>query len=171
MAQQSEQAESQSGEQTCARPGTETIATYVLNTGRSLPKAIDDRLTPQKGNRLNGRNLMVRPDRGNCTSCHAVEDIRKKARTADSTSVTRFGLQGTIGPALDNVASKYTEGELRLLIVNPQIALPTANSVMPAYHHIAGRKRVKKECEGHAILSASEVEDVVAYLMTLKDEQ
>ncbi len=171
FAQQADATKEQDEEQSCVRPGTEQIAKYVLSNGSSLAKAINTRLTPLEGNRLNGRDLMVRADRGNCTTCHAVADIRKKARTADSSSVTRFGIQGTVGPALDGVAAKYTEGELRLLVVNPQIALPNANSIMPAYHHAAGRTRVKKECEGRAILTAQEVEDVVAYLMTLKEKK
>lgn len=156
---------------TCARPGTDQIAAYELSDGSTLAKAINTQLTTQKGNPLSGRGLMVQPDRGNCTTCHAVADIRKKARQADSSSVTKFGLQGTVGPALDGVGSKYTEGELRLLVVNPQKALPKANSIMPAYHFVEARKRVRKECVGRAILTAQEVEDVVAYLLTLKTKK
>lgn len=157
-------------EQSCVRPGTDQIAFYSLSDGTTLAKAINAKLTPTDGNPLKGRSLMVRPERGNCTSCHAVADIRKKARTADSSSVTRFGLQGTIGPALDGVATRLTEGELRLLVVNPQAALPKADSIMPAYHHVTDRNRVRKACVGRAILTAQEVEDIVAYLLTLKDD-
>jgi len=155
-------------EKVCTRPGTDKIASYVLTKGRSLARAIRQPLTGSTGNALKGRGLMTDPDRGNCTACHSVDDIRKKARTADTTSVTRFGLQGTIGPVLDGIAIRYTEGELRLLVVNPQLALPGADSIMPAYHHVEGRNRVKSGCEGRVLLTAEEVEDIVAYLVTLK---
>lgn len=168
VAQESDIASASDDGISCAREGTNQIASYELSAGTNLAKAINTRLTPKDGNPITGRGLMVQPETGNCTTCHAVADIRKKARTSDSTSVTRFGLQGTIGPALDGVADKYTEGELRLLVVNPQVALPKANSIMPAYHHVANRQRVRTECVGHAILTAQEVEDIVAYLMTLK---
>ena len=158
-------------ETSCARPGTNKVASYDLSEGTALPKAINSRLTKEKGNPLSGRGVMISPETGNCTSCHAVQDIRKKARQADSTSVTKFGLQGTVGPALDGIANKFTEGELRLLVVNPQLAFPNADSAMPAYHYIKSRKRVRKECAGRVILTAQEVEDVVAYLLTLKDEK
>jgi len=152
----------------CVRPGTADIAEYKMSAGVTLPNAINTPLTDTKGSAIKGRELMVLEDRGNCTTCHAVADIRKRARTADSTSVTRFGIQGTVASALDGVASKYTEGELRLLIVNPLEALPDAKGVMPAYHHVEGLKRVRSECKGRAILTAQEVEDVLAYLVTLK---
>ncbi|MEL7544485.1 MAG: c-type cytochrome [Pseudomonadota bacterium] len=155
------------GDHPCRRPGTEKIATYELAPGRTLARSIPQSLTGAPGNALRGRGLMVAPERGNCTSCHAVADIRKKARQADSTSVERFGLQGTLGPALDGVGTKLTEGELRLWIVNPQLAQPQANSIMPAYHDISGRKRPFAGCEKRALLTAGEVEDIVAYMQTL----
>ncbi|MEO0620062.1 MAG: c-type cytochrome, partial [Pseudomonadota bacterium] len=132
-----------------------------------LPREIPQSLTGTPGNALRGRGLMVASDRGNCTTCHAVADIRKKARKADPTSVERFGLQGTLGPALDGVGKKYTEGELRLWVVNPQLAQPQANSIMPAYHDISGRTRAFVGCEKRVLLTAGEIEDLVAYMKTL----
>ena len=60
----------------------------------------------------------------------------------------------------------YTEAELRARIVNPKIDLP--DTIMPSFYHVGGN-RVAEKFEGKTILSAQEVEDVVAYLMTLKD--
>jgi len=173
LAQSTAAATNEAAEQavkTCARDGTDKIASYTLTEGKAIAQAIGASLTGGKGSALAGRDLMVSPDRGNCTACHAVTEIRKKARTADSTSVTRFGLQGTVAKPLDGIATRFTEGELRLIIVNPQIAFPKADSIMPAYHHVEERKRVKVGCDGRAILTAGEVEDIITYLLTLTDE-
>jgi len=77
-----------------------------------------------------------------------------------------LGVHGKIGPTLEGVASRYSEGELRMLIVDPKTAYP--ETIMPAFHKNSGFTRVFPDCKGKTILSAQQVEDVVAYLKTLK---
>jgi sulfur-oxidizing protein SoxX len=74
---------------------------------------------------------------------------------------------GEVGPDLTGVGSRYDTGELRLRIVNPKYA--NSDTIMPAFYRADGLHRVLKGFEGKSMLSAQEVEDVVAYLVTLKE--
>jgi sulfur-oxidizing protein SoxX len=73
---------------------------------------------------------------------------------------------GTIGPPLDGVGERYTAGALRLRIVDPKVFNP--ETIMPAYYKVQGLYRVRERHRGTPILTAQQVEDVVAYLLTLK---
>jgi sulfur-oxidizing protein SoxX len=75
---------------------------------------------------------------------------------------------GTLGPPLDGVGSRYTAGELRLRLVDPKAINP--HTVMPAYYKVEGLYRVLDRYQGQALLTAQEIEDIVAYLLTLKHE-
>ena len=72
---------------------------------------------------------------------------------------------GNIGVTLYGVAKRYKIGELRLRLVNPKIVNP--DTIMPAYYRTEGLHRVQKKWQGKTIISAQEVEDILAYLMTL----
>ena len=73
---------------------------------------------------------------------------------------------GKIGTDLNGAGSRYTEGELRLRIVNSKVL--NRDTIMPAFHKWKGLHRVLKKFRGKTILTAEEVEDVIAYVMTLK---
>jgi sulfur-oxidizing protein SoxX len=73
---------------------------------------------------------------------------------------------GNIGPDLKGISSRYSEGELRLRIVNPKVL--NSETIMPAFYKADGFNRVMKKFVGKTIITAQEVEDIVAYLMTLK---
>ena len=73
---------------------------------------------------------------------------------------------GQIAPDLAGIASRYSEGELRLRVVDSKIINP--DSFMPAFYRNEGFHRVLKKFKGKTILTAEQVEDIVAYLMTLK---
>ena len=75
---------------------------------------------------------------------------------------------GNIGPPLDGVASRYTAGQLRLRLVDPKRLNP--DTVMPSYYAHDGHHRVAAEYRGRSIYSVGEVEDVIAYLLTLSAE-
>jgi sulfur-oxidizing protein SoxX len=74
---------------------------------------------------------------------------------------------GEVGPELNGVAGRLSEGEIRLRIVNPKYANP--GTIMPAFYRNDGLHRVAKKWQGKTMLTAEEVEDVVAYMMTLKE--
>ena len=75
---------------------------------------------------------------------------------------------GTVGLPLDNVGNRYTAAELRLRLLDPKALNP--RSIMPAYHTGAGLHSVLEAYRGKTILTAREIEDVVAYLLTLRTE-
>ena len=73
---------------------------------------------------------------------------------------------GTIGPPLDGVGGRYSAGALRLRLVDPKAVNP--HTSMPAYYKIEGLHRVHERYRGKPILTAQQIEDVVAYLLTLQ---
>jgi sulfur-oxidizing protein SoxX len=73
---------------------------------------------------------------------------------------------GNVGPPLDSVGNRFTAGELRLRLVDPKAINP--ETVMPAYYKVEGLHRVLDRYRDKPILTAQQVEDVVAYLLTLK---
>ena len=110
-------------------------------------------LTGTPGDAARGRRIAIDPLRGNCLICHRVPDA------------PREGFQGDIGPPLAGVGTRVTATRLRLRIVDGTRI--NADTVMPAYHRIDALARVAPEWQGRPVLSAQEVEDVVAWLLTL----
>lgn len=122
---------------------------YKVVDGSSIPKS----LTGKPGDPVNGRKVVIDRRKGNCLACHEMP-------------IPEQTFHGKIGPNLQGVASRYSEGEIRLRVVNPKILNP--ETFMPAYYRNDGFHRVLKKFQGKTIISAQEVEDVVAYTMTLK---
>ncbi|MBM3525097.1 MAG: sulfur oxidation c-type cytochrome SoxX, partial [Alphaproteobacteria bacterium] len=75
---------------------------------------------------------------------------------------------GTIGPPLAGIARRATPAELRQRLVDPTALNPA--TVMPAYYRSEGLNRILARHRGQSLYSAQEIEDVVAYLMTLTAE-
>ena len=110
-------------------------------------------LTATAGDPVAGRKAVI--GKGLCLSCHTMPI----AGEAD---------QGDIAPDLGAVADRLTASEMRLRIINPKTINP--DTLMPSFHVTAGLNRVAKAWEGKPILTAQEVEDVVAYLQTLHEK-
>ena len=92
---------------------------------------------------------------GNCLACHANSDMKSEQ------------FHGEVGPVMDGVGDRYTEAQLRAIVVNSK-AVFGDQTIMPAFYRTDGFNRVPKKFEGKPILNAQQVEDVVAYLRTLK---
>ena len=152
----------------CKDGETDQIAKYKLSKGENLDQAINASLTGKAGDPKKGLKWMTHRRLGNCIACHAVSKIAALGKPEDLSSQKKYSFHGAVGPTLDGVADRYSEGELRLIIVDIKKALPDANSIMPSFHRADGFTRVHKDCVGHVVLSAERVEDVVAYLKTLK---
>ncbi|MFO1398942.1 MAG: sulfur oxidation c-type cytochrome SoxX [Burkholderiales bacterium] len=105
------------------------------------------------GDAARGRALIVARESANCVLCHAVPD-----------AAVRFA--GNVGPSLAGVGSRLTAAQLRLRIADSTRLDP--DSVMPSYFRTEGLVRVASAYEGKPVLSAREVEDLVAYLVTLR---
>ena len=113
--------------------------------------AIRDRLAAP-GDAARGREIVLARDT-NCLLCHAVPD-----------PVARFA--GNIGPPLAGVGARLSEGQLRLRIVDPVRLNP--GSVMPSYYRVEGLNQVAEAWRGKPVLTAQQVEDTIAYLLTLR---
>ncbi len=150
----------------CTDGETPEIAKYTISKGEHLDVAINEPLTKQKGDPAKGIEWMVNRRQGNCIACHTVQRILDLAKPGDMKAVRKYGFHGEVGPPLDGVASRYTEGELRMLLVDAKKVFP--QTIMPAFHKKDGFHRVLKDCQGLAILSAQRIEDIIAFLKTLK---
>jgi L-cysteine S-thiosulfotransferase len=117
--------------------------------GDSIPQS----LTGGKGDPVRGRAIVADRQVGMCLLCHSGPFPQDK-------------FQGNIGPPLDGAGSRWSEGQLRLRIVDASKINP--GTIMPPYYRIDGLNRVPAAYRGKPVLTAVEVEDVVAYLMTLK---
>lgn len=106
-------------------------------------------LTAQPGDPVNGRKMVIA--KGMCLSCHEMP-IPEQAD------------HGNVGPDLAGVAERMQPAEMRMRIVDPKVINP--DTPMPSFYK-KDLNRVAKEWLGQTILSAQEVEDVVAYLGTL----
>lgn len=132
-----------------AAPADELVSFAVVD-GHSIPKS----LTGKPGDPVKGRAVAIHRKKGNCLACHEMP-------------IPEQPYHGQVGPNLAGVGSRLTEGEIRLRIVNPKYVNP--HTIMPAFYRTEGLHRVAKKFQGKPMLTAEEVEDVVAYLMTLKE--
>jgi len=117
--------------------------------------AVDKPLTDQAGNAESGREIFSNRKQGNCLACHANSDMSDQL------------FHGEVGPNLDGVASRWSEGQLRTILVNAK-AVFTEQTVMPGFYSLDVGEDVREDLIGKTILSAQQVEDLVAYLGTLK---
>lgn len=119
--------------------------------------AIDDPLTGQVGDPARGRTVVLARQVSTCLLCHAGPFSDGQSSGAQS--------QSAIGPSLTGVGSRLTAGQIRLRIVNAAAVNPA--TVMPGFYTVSGLTRVGHAWEGKPVLTANQVEDVVAYLTTL----
>lgn len=114
-------------------------------------------LTAQAGDPVVGAEVFANRKLGNCLACHANTDMSDQS------------FHGEIGPALDGVGSRYEPAQLRAIIVNSKEVFGD-QTVMPGFYRTTDLNRVADKFAGKPILSGQQVEDVLAYLITLKDE-
>ncbi|MCM2562367.1 sulfur oxidation c-type cytochrome SoxX [Lutimaribacter sp. EGI FJ00015] len=126
--------------------------------------AVDQSLTGTPGNPEEGEKIMTNRGLGNCVACHEVSALDYAA------------FQGNVGPSLDGVADRWNEAELRGILVNAKKTYD--GTVMPSYYRVDGFVRPGNAYTGKAaddsfgpLLTAQQVEDVVAFLGTLEYEE
>ena len=128
--------------------GQAAVGAYAV-----LGDAIPASLTGAKGDAARGRSIAASRQLGLCLLCHSGPFPEER-------------LQGTIAPNLQGTAARLSEGQIRLRIVDPSRVNPA--TVMPAYYKTEGLARVAPAFRGKTVLTAGQVEDIVAYLTTLK---
>jgi sulfur-oxidizing protein SoxX len=115
--------------------------------------AIAASLTGMQGDAARGRALVL--DRANtCILCHSGPFPEAK-------------FQGDLAPSIAGAGSRWTEGQLRLRLVDASRLNPA--TIMPSYYRLEGLVNVGPAWRGKPILSAEQIEDMVAYLVTLRE--
>lgn len=135
------------------------VSGVALATEPGEVKIVDDgipvALTNMVGDAAAGKKTLINRKKGNCLACHAVAELANQP------------FHGEVGPALNGIADRYSEAQLRLLVVNAKMV--NEDTIMPAFYRTDGLTRVAKKFDGKTILSAQQVEDVLAYIKTLKE--
>jgi len=108
-------------------------------------------LTATPGDAAHGRALLLARENANCILCHAIPEAR---------------FSGDLGPALTGVGARLSAAQLRLRVADNARVHPS--TIMPSYFRSEGLTGVAAQYRGKTVLSAQEVEDVVAYLQTLQ---
>ena len=116
--------------------------------------AMPESLTGAKGDPARGRAIVANRQVGLCLLCHSGPFPEER-------------FQGNLAPDLRGAGTRSSEGQLRLRIVDSSRI--NAATIMPAYYRMEGLVRVAPAWRGKTILSPEQIEDVVAYLMTLRD--
>lgn len=116
--------------------------------------ALPGSLTGAKGDPVRGRAIVANRQVGLCLLCHSGPFPEER-------------FQGNLAPDLRGAGARWSEGQLRLRLVDPGRINPA--TIMPAYYRTEGLVRVAPAWRGKPILSAGQIEDVVAFLTTLRD--
>ncbi len=116
--------------------------------------AIPAPLSATPGDATRGRALVLDRQRGLCLLCHSGPFPQER-------------FQGDLAPSLAGAGSRLSPGQLRLRLVDGRRLNPA--SIMPAYFSTAGLVQVGRAWQGRTILTAEEIEDVIAFLVTLRD--
>jgi sulfur-oxidizing protein SoxX len=110
-------------------------------------------LTGVAGDAIRGRALVVERS-STCILCHSGPFPEQR-------------FQGDVAPSLAGTGSRWSEGEIRLRLVDASRFNPA--TIMPSYYRIDGLSRVGRAWQGKPILTAEQIEDIVAYLVTLRE--
>jgi sulfur-oxidizing protein SoxX len=117
--------------------------------GDAIPSPLDG----ARGDPARGRAIVLNRHVGLCLLCHSGPFPEER-------------FQGTIAPDLGGTGARLSEGQIRLRIVEPGRFNP--ETIMPAYYRREGLTRVAPAYRGKPVLSAGQIEDVVAFLVTLR---
>lgn len=131
-----------------APAGADELRPYTI-VGDAIPHL----LTGAPGDPARGRAIVV-SRAGTCLLCHQGPFPEEK-------------FQGNLAPDLAGTGSRWSEGQLRLRLVDASKL--NAETIMPSYYRTDGLERVAAQWRGKPILTAEQIEDVVAFLTTLRD--
>ncbi len=130
-------------------PAPAFAAGYAV-VGDAIPAPLEN----AKGDPSRGRAIVADRSVGLCVLCHSgpFHEVR---------------FQGDLAPPLDGAGARWNAGQLRLRLVEPQRFAP--GTIMPSYYRTDGYVRIAPAYSGKPILTAGQIEDVVAYLSTLRE--
>jgi len=143
--------------------GAAVMAASVASAGTVAPDTVPivdmeltQSLTGVAGDPVAGREAFADRKKGNCLACHANTDLSDQL------------FHGEVGPELDGAADRWSEAQLRAIVVNSKDVFGE-ETIMPGFYTMKVGINVDEKFAGKTILTPQEVEDVVAYLMTLKE--
>jgi len=122
----------------------------LVFSSETFPDDREKALTTEPGRSSEGKKVFNDRDKGHCLLCH------RFSRSDES-------FQGTIGPSLDGIATKLDAQQIRYRIIDNSRL--NSQTLMPAYFRTEGLVQVAAEFKGKTVLSAQDVEDLVAYLV------
>jgi L-cysteine S-thiosulfotransferase len=128
-------------------------AQEALHSFRVVGDAIPASLTGSKGDPARGRAIVANRQVGLCLLCHTGPFPEER-------------FQGTLAPDLNGTGARFTEGQLRLRVVDASAV--NKATIMPPYYRVHDLTRVAAGFRGKPILTAEQIEDVVAFLTTLR---
>lgn len=132
----------------CGFAAAQEFVPYVVDgDGIALP------LAGLRGDARRGRAIAASRQTGLCVLCHPLPIPEER-------------FQGDLAPSLAGVGTRLSEAQLRLRVVDPRRTNPA--SFMPAFHARPGAERIAAAWSGKPLLDAQQVEDVVAWLATLR---
>lgn len=126
------------------------------NDVRFEDHAVRASLTGVPGDPAAGRKAFANTRQGNCLACHQNKDLSEEL------------FHGEVGTPLDGVAERWKPEELRAIVVNSKKVFGP-DTVMPGFYSLEVGVNVAKAFQGKTVLTAQQVEDIVAYLVTLKN--
>jgi len=130
------------------------IAAGLFSCGALAQDAMPGSLTGARGDPARGRAIVANRQVGLCLLCHSGPFPEER-------------FQGDLAPDLKGAGRRLSEGQLRLRIADSARVNPA--TIMPAYYRAEGLQRVAPQFRGKSLLSAEQIEDVVAYLKTLNE--
>jgi L-cysteine S-thiosulfotransferase len=133
--------------QVAAQPGPALVPYQVAGD------AIPEPLGGLQGDAARGRAVVLDRTTGNCLICHHAPEPAER-------------FMGEIGPDLAGTGARLTPAQIRLRVVDQSRI--NARTVMPPYYRVDGLARVAQRYQGKPVLDAQQVEDVVAYLASLR---
>jgi L-cysteine S-thiosulfotransferase len=125
----------------------------TLTTAQAADDAIPLPLAGAAGDAARGKAIVLDRQVGLCLLCHSGPFPEER-------------FQGDLAPSLSGVGARLSEGQIRLRIVDASRVNP--QTIMPAYFRTEGLTRVTPSQRGKTVLGAQQIEDVVAFLVTLK---
>jgi len=136
-----------------AQPATGAVTPVVSAPLHVVGDAIPEPLTSVPGDPARGRAIVVDRSTGLCLLCHHGPFPEER-------------FQGDLASDLAGAGARWTAGQLRLRIADSRRIDP--NGLMPSLHRVDGHERVGRAWQGKPVLDAQQVEDVVAFLQTLR---
>ena len=128
-------------------------STAVASSIGDAGDAIERPFTAEPGDAIRGRSIVTNRQVGLCLLCHSGPFPEER-------------FQGNIAPSLAGAGTRWSEAQLRLRVADSRRINPA--SIMPSYLQAGGGHRVGSAWQGKPILQAQQIEDVVAFLRTLR---